>query len=214
MKISKPILIVFFLSSIFLLYSCKSDRPYVPPVKVESNPITKVSTPTQAEAQNASLNIKPLSQEIELPQTEEKKPVKTTFNIGETATDGELNITLNNVKFVSEINEKNNQFMTAKAQPNKEYAVLDITIENTLPDKTQNVSSMLSMELNDQDGYNYSTDFKASTALDKSFKEGEILPGMKRRGEIAFEVPKDVKELNFIYKFDAFAGTSAIFKVK
>ena len=38
----------------------------------------------------------------------------------------------------------------------------------------------------DQDGYNYEVDFEGVMVLDKSFQDGEILPGMKKRGEFHF----------------------------
>ena len=50
--------------------------------------------------------------------------------------------------------------------------------------------------------------------MDKSFQDGEILPGMKKRGEIPFLVPSDATDLKFIYKFDMFGGTSAVFDIK
>ena len=37
---------------------------------------------------------------------------------------------------------------------------------------------------------------------------------MKKRGQIAFLVPKDATDLKFIYKFDVFVGTTAVFDVK
>ncbi len=48
----------------------------------------------------------------------------------------------------------------------------------------------------------------------KQYQDGENLPTMKKRGQIAFLVPEEVTELKLIYKFDMFTGTSAIFKVK
>ena len=42
----------------------------------------------------------------------------------------------------------------------------------------------------------------------------EILPGMKRRGEIAFLVPNDATDLKFMYKFDIISGTTVVFDIK
>ena len=83
-----------------------------------------------------------------------------------------------------------------------------------MPDKTQSVSTLAETTVVDQDGYTYSLDFGALTALDKGFADGEILPNMKKRGQIGFLVPSDATDLKFIYKFDLFAGTSAIFDIK
>ncbi len=51
-------------------------------------------------------------------------------------------------------------------------------------------------------------------ALDKAFKDGEILPGMKKRGELVYEVPMSAEDLTFAYKFDLFGGTTALFDIK
>ena len=47
-----------------------------------------------------------------------------------------------------------------------------------------------------------------------SFKDGEILPGMKKRGELAYLVPSDATDLKFLYQFDLFTGTTAVFDIK
>jgi len=104
--------------------------------------------------------------------------------------------------------------LVAEAPSGKQYAVVDITVENVLSDKTQSVSTLTETIVLDQDGYNYNLDFEGLTALDKSFKDGEILPGMEKRGEIAFLVPSDVTNLKFIYKFDLFMGTTVVFDIK
>ena len=187
------------LTTIFIS-ACSSDTPYTPPAKVQT-------------ADNVVQQPEVVEKEV-VPVEEPEPPKIQTFDIGDTATDNQLKITVNSVKFVSVIDEVDNQFMIANAPSGKEYAVIDITIENILPDETQMVSSMMSMTVLDQDGYNYDTDFEALMALDKGFKDGEILPTMKKRGQLGFLVPKDSTDLKFIYKFDVFEGTSAVFDIK
>jgi len=185
----KNSLISVLVISIILIYGCSTDTTYSPPAKV---------APTQEQVETP-------------PQAPVTAPI---LKVGTAATDNELKVTLNSVDFVSIIDEQDNEFMVAKAPSGKEYAIVDITVENVLPDKTQIVSTVLGMTVVDQDGYNYDIDFEGAIALDKGFKDGEILPGMKKRGQIAFLVPKGATDLRFIFKFDAFVGTSAVFDIK
>ena len=194
----KHSLILLSLLSIVLIYGCESDMTYVPPKKVES-------VPSGLETSSETPAIAP---------SEPEPPKIQTFRIGDTATDNQLKVTVNDVRFTSTINEKGNEFLVAIAPSRKEYAIVDITVENVLLDKTQSVSTLLGMTMVDQDGYNYDLDFEGFTSLDKGFKDGEILPNMKKRGQIAFLVPKDATDLKFIYKFDIFVGTTAVFDVK
>lgn len=137
----------------------------------------------------------------------------TIFNIGDTATDGTTDITLNNVRFIDIIDEKDNQFSVAKAPTGKTYAILDITLENSSPDKTTSISHLMSSQVVDNDGYTYDEDFEGAVALEKGYKDGDLLPGMKQRGEIAFLVPKTVSKLKYTYLFEI-AGATAVFKIK
>ena len=194
----KHSLILLSLVSIIFIYGCESDTTYVPPKKVESIP-SEVKTSSETPA---------------IAPSEPEPPKIQTFRIGDTATDNQLKVTVNDVRFTSTINEKGNEFLVAIAPSRKEYAIVDITVENVLPDKTQSVSTLLGMTMVDQDGYNYDLDFEGFTSLDKGFKDGEILPNMKKRGQIAFLVPKDATDLKFIYKFDVFVGTTAVFDIK
>ena len=190
--------VAILLVAVVLISGCTSDTEYTPPSKTESTP-SSGETPSETPTTTPS----------------EPEPPKTQiFNVGDTATDDELKVTVNNVKFVSKIDEKDNEFLVAEAPSGKQYAVVDITIENVLSDKTQSVSTMMETTILDQDGYNYDLDFEGLTALDKSFKDGEILPGMKKRGELAYLVPSDATDLKFIYKFDLFTGTTAVFDIK
>ena len=71
---------------------------------------------------------------------------------------------------------------------------------------------MINTEIIDIDGYTYDLDMMGLMYLDKSFKDGNILPGMKKRGELVYEVPSTVKDLKFAYKFDLI-GTTALFNI-
>jgi len=185
---------IIFLIGISVISGCSSDSQYVPPSKVESTTNGEVAT--------------------EKTEPDVTQPTTKTFGIGDTATDNELDVTVNNVRFSSVINEKDNEFLVAQAPTGKQYAIIDLTVENSLPDKTQSISTLVETTVVDQDGYNYDVDFEGFTALDKTFKDGEVLPGMKKRGEVPYLVPADATDLKFVYKFDVFTGTSAVFDIK
>jgi hypothetical protein len=136
------------------------------------------------------------------------------FNIGDTATDDELKITVNNVRFTTKIDEVDNEYLVAEASSGKQYVIVDITVENILSNKTQSISTSLETEVIDSEGYTYDSNFNGEMALDKAFKDGDILPGMKKRGELVYEVPMSAEDLTFAYKFDLFGGTTALFDIK
>jgi hypothetical protein len=185
----KKILVVLLIIGVLLTSGCTSDKEYEAPTKVET---------ASSGEENPS--------ETTATTTEPETPKVQEFEIGDTTTDDELKFTVNSVRFTSEIDEQNNEFMIAEAPSGEEYAIIDITVENILSDETQAVSTMFQAEILDQDGYAYDLDFEGQVALKKSFADGEILPGMKRRGEIAFLVPTDATDLKFMYKFDIISG--------
>jgi len=196
----KTIILGLVLICIFLA-GCSSDVQYEAPSKVGADSAEEAPTET----------VETIPAE---PEAEPEPPKVQEFKVGETATDNQLEITLNSVEFVSNINEQDNQFLVAEAPSGKEYVVIDITIKNILTDSTQMVSTFGTTTLVDQDGYNYDLDFEGFSALEKTFKDGEILPGMKKRGDLAYLVPSDATDLKFLYRFDLFEGATAVFDIK
>jgi len=192
-------IIILLIIGVLLFSGCTSDTKYEQPSNVNNN-----GTPSE------TTNVPSTDTDAPAPESQGVQ----TFAVGETATDGELNITVNSIRFTEKIDEQDNEFLVAEAAQGKEYLIIDITAENIKSDETQSVSTMFSSEIIDDEGYTYTQDFTGLTALDKAFKDGEILPGNKKRGELAFEVPKNATTLQFAFKFDMFTGTTALFDVK
>lgn len=190
-----------FMFLVVMISGCTSDTPYQAPAKVETAPVQNVVN-TPAPTLNVDSTQQTIKQEI---------PKIRTFKIGDTATDDQLKVTLNSIRYAQKIDEQNNEFLVAVAPEGKTYAIVDITIENMLADKTQSISSILETEIVDAEGYSYGLDFAGYTALSQQFKDGDILPGMKRRGKWAYLVPSNAAGQKFIFKFDAFTGTAAVF---
>ncbi|MBF8294216.1 MAG: hypothetical protein HW389_761 [Bacteroidetes bacterium] len=136
-------------------------------------------------------------------------PVVSTFKIGETASDGRISVSLNGVRYAKVISDQGNYYSSATAAPGKRFAIVDVTVNNLASDNTQYLLTTYNSRITDPDGYAYDS-ASATYYLDKEFKNGDLLPLQKRRGEIAFEVPNNVTGFKFLYKFDV-VGTTAIF---
>src|SRR5699024_5309556 len=91
---------------------------------------------------------------------------------------------------------------------NEQFVVVNLTAENK-SDEEANVSSMMNVELYDEEGYSYST-----TILMEGTKgqfDGSIPTGKKLRGEIPFDVPaSETYELHFS---DPFQSGKAIWTI-
>src|SRR3989344_2210902 len=156
------ILLVLFISS------CgSSDKKYTPPEKVEADSqavpsessttstlvkTTSTTTPTTTSTTTTTT----ITTTSTTTSTTIKQPV--TFNIEETATDNQLKVTVNGVRFLQTIDEQNNPFLIAKATSGNEYAIVDLTVENILSDSTQSISTLLGTSIIDQEGYTYKID--------------------------------------------------------
>ncbi|MFW5704769.1 MAG: DUF4352 domain-containing protein [Nanoarchaeota archaeon] len=193
----KKIFGLFLVLILVFMAGCSSDRVYQQPEKVE--------TSNQEIDSEVSLDVK---------EKIDEEPSIQTFKVGETATDNQIQVTLNEVRFVDIIDEQNNEFMVSKAANGKDILIIDLTVENILSDKTQSFSSILQLELMDEEGYTYDLDFMASTNLERKIGEGDILPGKKKRGQIAYEVPEEVNKFELMYSFDVFSDSIAVFIIE
>lgn len=90
------------------------------------------------------------------------------------------------------------------------YYVLDVSITNKSAE-SQVISTMLMFEMQDQLGYEYGiamyTDAKGSV-------DGDLAAGRTARGEIAFEVPKDLELYHLIYTPEVFDGGQYVIEIK
>jgi len=119
-----------------------------------------------------------------------------TFKIGDTVKFDNLLITLNSVK-----SSKGSEFETPE---HDQYLLLDLTIENA-GKESETVSTLLQMMLYDAESYSY--DIALYTGTQGSV-DGEIGPGRKVRGEVAFDVPSSAS-YEFVFE-DPFTSGQAI----
>jgi outer membrane protein assembly factor BamB len=152
------------------------------------------------------------------PNTKSVSP--TIYQIGQTATDGKLKVTVNNERFANKITFTSSTTVSGRSysssmdfQPSqgKQFLILDITVENIQSDTSETISPLVHYQVSDADGYQYPFSMY-SAYLDKKFIGGELSPGQKMRGESAFEVPTYPNNLKFTFKYDLY-GESAVFRV-
>jgi len=133
-------------------------------------------------------------------EAQEKEP--QYFKIGERVKMGELAITVNGVR-----ESQGTEFETPKE--GHKFVIVDATIEN-LSEESVGISSLLMFKMADADGYNYGPALFTEV---RGQLDGELGPGRKMRGEVAFEVPKDAKGLEFIFEPNFLGFGQAIFKL-
>ena len=129
---------------------------------------------------------------------QQPKPLQK-FKVGDVIEIGQLRFTVHGVR-----EDKGNQFL--HPPQGKRWIVVDATIEN-LSDKPTTISSLLMFKLADADGRRY--DITLGPEL-RGHLDGELAPGSKMRGEVAFEVPKDAKGLELIFQPNIFGFGQAI----
>jgi len=136
-------------------------------------------------------------------EAEAQKPkAPETFSVGEQIKMGDLIFTVNSVR-----DSKGDDFF--KPEEGHIYKIVDVTLEN-IGEKSASISSMLMFSMSDADGYKYNITIAPGT---KGSVDGELQPGRKLRGEVAFEVPKDAEGLELLFEPNVFGFGQAIVKI-
>ncbi len=128
------------------------------------------------------------------------QPTPALYHVGETASDGITNITLNGLRYTTIIDEKNNALYISRASPGNKYAILDITLEIIKYGESRNFPQGMSFYIVDSDGYLYTNHKEEYMALKKPLASSmSLLYGDKLRGELSFEIPSDARRLRFLF---------------
>ena len=114
-----------------------------------------------------------------------------TFKLGDIVDIGSFILVVNGVESSS-----GSDFV--KPAEGNEFVVVDLSLENKL-DESVVVSSLIQMSLKDATGQKYDVNILASAAGGASTPDGELAPGEKLRGQVAFEVPSDAEALVFVF---------------
>lgn len=126
--------------------------------------------------------------------------IEVSAKVGETLQFEDLNITLNKVRKAKGTNEWD--------QPTKDhFLIFDVVVENA-GDEPFAMSSVMNFTAMDADGYSQDLTVFAET---RGSLDGEIGPGRKLAGEIAFDV-EDSNSYEFIFQ-DLFKQGQAIWQV-
>lgn len=157
--------------------------------------VEPAATPAATEAEQA-----PAQQEQ--PKEEEKTAAPEVFKVGESVQFNDLVITVNSVE-----NHKGSNF--EKPADGNVFKVVDVTVENKGSNE-ENVSSLMQTSMNDAEGYSYNVQL---ATYDKNQLDGAVPAGRKLRGQVAFEVPKDAKGLEFVFS-EPFSSGQAIWALE
>jgi hypothetical protein len=90
-----------------------------------------------------------------------------------------------------------------KPKEDFKFAAVDVTVENQ-GNTTQEISSIIQMYLKDSTGQKYTFHLGAQSIIDSGLPDDELQPGEKIRGQIGFQVPKDVQGLIFVFDAEIF----------
>lgn len=134
--------------------------------------------------------------------TTEKTKIIAIAHIGDTVKVKNIEYTLN------EVRESEGQGLNIPGD-GKVYYIVDLTIENKGVE-TYPISSASNFSLLDKDDVGYTITFGPDT---NGSIDGEIMPGKKIKGEVAFEIAKNAKGLKLEIKYNPEASGSIIFKL-
>lgn len=111
------------------------------------------------------------------------------FAIGDSIKMGDLVLTVNSARQSS-----GGEF--DQPQSGHVYEIINATLENT-GQESEVISSLSMFSLKDSEGYKYNSTFVSNA---KGQLDGELTPGDKMRGELAFEIPKTAKGLQLLFE--------------
>lgn len=135
-------------------------------------------------------------------RAEDKNQTKK-FSVGESASVDGMKITVHSVRYASVIDEKGSKFLAITASKGKKFLIVDVSFENTDPGQVQVINTMLNSEISDSAGHNSKPSIAIMGALENCFRDGEIAPGAKKRGEVGYEVMEESNGLVFSYNLNA-----------
>lgn len=116
-------------------------------------------------------------------------------DVGAGVSYGDVTVTVNEVRSTDSLGDY------TQAEEGNEYAIVDISVENNTGEE-QRVSTMLQMMIKDGAGWSYQEDLMATGELDRPFDESSALTdGETRRGELVYQVEKDLSPLYWVFEF-------------
>lgn len=96
-----------------------------------------------------------------------------------------------------------------KPDAGKKFVAVELLIVNN-SESSISVSSMLQMNMKDETGQKYDTDFMAAMAISENSVDGELSPGERIRGKVGYQVAEGATGLQFVFDASVF-GTGKVF---
>jgi hypothetical protein len=157
--------------------------------------VDRVSVDLESEANSAA----DLKQDLQVDVRDE----------GDSVSNGGVGVTVNGVEFTEKVGD------FSEAEEDKEFAIVDITTKNETG-SSQTISTALQMLAKDGRGQAYPMSISAVASLDRSYDESSPLAdGEKRRGKVAYEVPKDASSLYWAFEFSLWTnGDKTLWKLR
>ena len=157
--------------------------------------VDRVSVDLESEANSAA----DLKQDLQVDVRDE----------GDSVSNGGVGVTVNGVEFTEKVGD------FSEAEEDKEFAIVDITTKNETG-SSQTISTALQMLAKDGRGRAYPMSISAVASLDRSYDESSPLAdGEKRRGKVAYEVPKDASPLYWAFEFSLWTnGDKTLWKLR
>lgn len=127
-------------------------------------------------------------------------PTVQRFAVGDTVALGDWEVTVNSVVDPWSSPEEFDMAPTGR------YVEVDVTVTNN-SNSAETVSSLLCFELRDTDGRSVSQEFVLGGGTPP---DGEVDPGGRLSGNLYFDVPEGVSDLELRFSCDLFARGSAV----
>jgi hypothetical protein len=197
------IMVVALALGAFVLLACGSG----------SQTPTLVSTAAPAGGQSTQATTAPAQGEQPTTATQAEQPAASQeqptaapttqeFKVGDVVNINDLNLA---VLGWEEINPTD----MAKPDEGKKFIAVQLIVVNAGKDAAH-FSSLAQTKLKDESAQQYDPDFMASMAANSKAPDGEIAAGEKVRGKVGFQVPGDVKGLQFVFDASLF-GSGKVF---
>lgn len=156
--------------------------------KPEHPPALATEVPAQAPAEAAPTDPPALAQQV--------------FNVGDVVSIGDSVLVVLGWEDVA-----GSDF--AKPDEGNKFITTEIVLVNQ-SGSPASISSLLQMSLKDETGQKYRPDLKASVAAQAANVDGELSPGERKRGKVGFQVPVNVRGLQFVFDADVFGAGKAM----
>lgn len=142
----------------------------------------------------------------------EDTTVAKVYSVGQSVSDGNTKMTLNNIRYTGTIDKSGN---VSKAEQGNKFLILSITIENVGQDTNLSYDGnmFIILDTDEASERSYGEDTLSSEGWVKHFNGTNIQPGNVRQGELAFQVPENANglQLRFEYYSESSEGTGLEF---